>query len=172
MTVLDYSSKPKPEPQAPPADDAEPWGQQGVLGHLVPALAKLCIFCAFIGCLLWNRSWSLREGFAFEPPRRSVELTSVVGRVRLVVAPRGGTMTGGSELISHPAPSLAYGDPWEPGIMKTIGVGTSVEAYGKAGVPATVLRIRWRTIVGVLLLFPVIYYYRQWRASRSAEAAV
>jgi hypothetical protein len=162
MTALDAQPQlRKNDPQA------EPWGQQGVLAHLSPAIAKVCILFAFIACLLWHRSTTNREGFAFEPPGRYVELTSIIGRVKLVVAPRPDNTRGGSEFISRPVPVMTS-DPWEPGWQKELGFLVTSEAIGP-GQPATVVRLRWRTITAVLLLFPVVYYVRAWQRRR-AEA--
>lgn len=165
MTAMNAPSEVRDEPPG----TAEPWGQQGVLGMAAPALAKISLLCVFIACLLWQRSASTWDRFEWQPPGRSIELASVMGRIKLSVAERGSLTSGGAQYDSSALP-YNLRDGWQPGWAKTIGMEVTSE-LDRHSLPATVLRIRWHLIVFVLSLFPAAYYFRQWRLSRARDSA-
>ncbi len=168
MTAVDVS----PSKRDDVAPAVEPWGQQGILGMAGPALAKISLLCVFVACLLWYRSYSYREGIVFLPPNRAVEVTTVVGRIRIVSAITNDSSRRSPVPISSPAPVLLPGeDPWQNGLWKTIGFEVTSE-FLQPGQPATVLRLRWHLIAGVLALYPAVFYVRKWRRSRTRDEAV
>ncbi|MFT3787262.1 MAG: hypothetical protein QM770_14010 [Tepidisphaeraceae bacterium] len=165
MTALD---EPNSQQHAqPPAGEA--FGQQGVLANLSALLAKLALVGALIACVAWHRSYSVREGLRLLPAGKAIEVTSVVGRIRVAIWPTDVTSSRSPVPISSDAPDLGPGqDPWEDGIWKTIGFET-VEGPVDRGSLGSITRIQWRTIVILLLLPPVWHYWTAYRRKRAAE---
>ena len=136
----------------------EAFGQQGVLQYLWPTLARASLLLAAIMCVFWARSHQSNDVFFRSNGEQLIRCASVIGRVVFFIQADDRPPMGWQWSLARVPPF----DPWEESIAKFVGVQLTL---GPAELPAgsTRLRVRYRTIIIVLMIIPAIYSWQRYR---------
>jgi len=134
------------------------FGQQGMLQYLWPTLARASLLLAAILCVFWARSHQSNDVFFRSSGEQLIRCASVLGRIVFFVQTDDRPPTGWQWSLARVPPI----DPWEESIAKFVGVQLTV---GPAELPtgSTRLRVRYRTIVIVLMIIPAIYSWQRYK---------
>jgi hypothetical protein len=161
------TAKPRSEISVPPP---EPFGQEGIGRYVLPTLSLLSLMIAAASATMWWRSHVEADTFARNVDSSGWVVRSIVGRILIYrvdfaddsAIPFTGTGWNYSTLpIIQPLP-----DGWQQSWRKELGVEWQYSPLTTP--PGTVggfwMRIRWRTIVILSSILPVvrmIQHYRQ-----------
>jgi hypothetical protein len=159
----------------------EPIGQRGVREHVGSAVTAMCILAMFACIFLLARSHFVVDTVIYFGADSRTVYRSVYGRLMIAHRPHedGRQDVLGWGYQAQPMPRR-ISDPWQPGLLKTIGLQWS---RGSPGGPpdgtAWWLRAKWSSLAIAFGAFPLLRAlwqrwrsFRQRRRERAIEAAI
>jgi hypothetical protein len=167
-----------PQRAVPASDDAdEAFGQEGVRQYFLPALVALSVLLAVGSAVLWNRSFSLADGFSHTDGISTFTIRSVYGRVlvtfnRYALDDRAerSLFDGEWQYGVAPVPRDIV-DGWKDSFAKRCGIEWRAEPLANLAISGWWLRVRWPLIMLLCLLGPAAWGIARLRRARARRAS-
>ena len=172
VPVAQSSAQPKSrdEVSVPPP---EPFGQQGIGRFILPVLAMISLMIAAASGTMWWRSYYEADTFSrSDEDGRNYVVRSIMGRVLIyrvdVAIDAINPFAGSSWTYSNFPLTQSLPDGWQQSWKKTVGIEWQYAPLTTP--PGTIggfwMRIRWRTIVIVSSILPIVRLFQHYRGKR------
>jgi hypothetical protein len=136
---------------------SDAFGQEGILQYLWPTVCRASLLLAAVLSVVWMRSHQVNDVFVKFTGSNRIQVASLYGRIGVIYSP--------SQISLSPwafdTMSLPGIDPWQDSASVLLGV--QFTRGQELGPGSQRLRIRYRNVVGLLLVCPAIYVVQRRR---------